>query len=372
MKREQLSSAASDLVFLSLSLLGFAINLLLLVLHFSDPSAGIAGCGGGSCDEVLSSRWALLFTLPVTVFGLLAYAALMVSLTNNARRLRVPLLGMIAGAAGWFVFVQFVFLGKICHWCMTAHGLGILLFLLNLLRPDGAGAMGKQLFWAVASFLAIGLAQVYGPQRATHRIEQSTVMKTGRHADFGGGRWSYDVKALPLLGETGATHVLAEYFDYQCASCLTMSGYLDALVAKHPREVAVLLLPMPLDGGCNEHARAGSDHPGSCGIARTALAVWRVKPEAFPAFHRALIAAPSPDTARRLALELMPAEQLSAALSDPWIDALIHTNIADWRMLSKTTDKLPKLLIREGRIVHGLPTSEEDFIRVMEKELSLQ
>lgn len=367
MKREQLSSAASDLVFLSLSLLGFAINLLLLVLHFSDPAAGIAGCGGGSCDEVLASRWALIFGVPVTVFGLLTYASLMVSLTENARRLRVPLLGMIAGAAGWFVFVQFVFLGKICHWCMAAHGLGILLFLLNLLRPDGAGAFGRQLSWAIASFLCIGLAQVYGPLRVTHRIEQA-----GRQTDFGGGRWSYDVTALPLLGETGATHVLAEYFDYQCASCHAMSGYLDALVAKHPRKVAVLLLPMPLDGECNEHAPKGSVHPGSCAITRTALAVWRVKPEAFPAFHRALIAEPSPDTARSLALALMPQEKLKAALSDPWIAARIHTHIADWRQLSKTTDKLPKLLIREGRIVHGLPSSEEDFIRVMEKELGIQ
>ena len=364
MKREQLSSAASDLVFLSLSLLGFTINLLLLVLHFSDPAAGIAGCGGGSCNEVLASRWALIFGVPVTVFGLLAYASLMVSLTENARRLRVPLLGMIAGAAGWFVFVQFVFLGKICNWCMAAHGLGILLFLLNLLRPDGAGAFCRQSFWVIASFLAIGLAQVYGPLRVTHRIEQ-----TGPQADSGTGR---DVTALPLLGETNAPHVLVEYFDYQCASCHTMSGYLDALVAKHPRKVAVLLLPMPLDGECNEHAPKGSAHPGSCTITRTALAVWRVKPEAFPAFHRALIAEPSAATAHKLALALMPQEKLAAALTDPWIDARIQTHIADWRQLSKTTDKLPKLIIREGRIVHGLPSSEEDFIRVMEKELGIQ
>jgi hypothetical protein len=295
---------------------------------------------------------------------MLAYAALMVSLTENARRLRVPLLGMIAGAAGWFVFVQFVFLGKICNWCMAAHGLGILLFLLNLLRPDGAGAFGRQSFWAIASFLAIGLAQVYGPLRTTHRIEHA-----GPQADSGAG---HDVTALPLLGEKNATHVLAEYFDYQCASCRTMSGYLDALVAKHPRKVAVLLLPMPLDGECNEHAPKSSAHPGSCEITRTALAVWRVKPEAFPAFHRALIAEPSPATAHKLALALMSQEKLAAALTDPWIDARIQTHIADWRQLSKTTDKLPKLLIREGRCGHGLPSGEADFIRVMEKELGIQ
>lgn len=371
MKRGPKSPVASDFVFLCLALGGFAINLLLLMRRFSDPSSGIAGCGGGGCDEVLSSRWALVFGLPVTVFGLITYASLMVSMTDGARRLKEPLLGMIAGAAAWLVFVQFVFIGEICPWCMAAHGLGVLLFLLNLLRADCPGALGRQAFWTAVSFLGLGLAQVYGPVPPTHRLEQVAVTKSGRQAVFG-ARWSFDAAALPLLGKPEARHVLVEYFDYQCAACRMMSGYLEALIEKHPREVAVIVLPMPLDGECNAHAPSGKSHPGACAIARTALAVWRVKPDAFASFHRALIADASPEKARGLALEHMTEDQLASARKDPWIEARIRSDIEDWHELSKTNDRLPKLLVREGRILHGLPSGEADFIRVMEKELGLQ
>ena len=74
-----------------------------------------------------------------------------------------------------------------------------------------------------------------------------------------------------------------------------MSGYLSALIAKHPAEVRVLLLPVPLDHGCNPAMAATDDgHPGSCEFTRIALAVWRVKPDAFPAIHRAFLAVPPP------------------------------------------------------------------------------
>jgi hypothetical protein len=150
-----------------------------------------------------------------------------------------------------------------------------------------------------------------------------------------------------------------------------MAGFLDALAARHPSDLAVLLLPVPLDETCNKHVTSGNRHPGSCEIARIALAVWRVKPEAFPVFHQTLVADPSITTARRLALEIMPRERLYSALADPWIGALLQSNISDWRQFSKSTEKLPKLLIRDQRILHGLPSGEADFIRVMEQELGL-
>jgi uncharacterized membrane protein len=352
-----------DLVFLSLALVGFALNLWLLVGRLADPSADIAGCGGGSCDVLRASRWAEIFGVPVTLFGLLAYAGLMFSITPAGHRLKAPLLGAVAGAALWFVFAQAVLLGEFCAWCMAAHGVGVLLVSLALGRaaPDRLSLIRRTIVWAAAAFLGIGLCQVYGPVRESHRV-----------VAFDGGRRSFDVAANPRLGPADADRVLVEYFDYQCAACRTMAGHIEALIASHPGRIAVLMMPAPLDGECN-HALGGTPaHLGSCAIARVALAVWRVRPDDFPRFHRALIAEPSEAAARRMALELMPAGQLSAALADPWIDESIRSNIAAWRDFSKSTDKLPKLLIRGNRILHGLPSGEADFIRVMERELDLQ
>jgi hypothetical protein len=68
-------------------------------------------------------------------------------------------------------------------------------------------------------------------------------------------------------------------------------------------------------------------------------------------------------------LERISAEQLDQALADPWIDGLLAADIRDWRRFSDRTPALPKLLVSDRRIVHGLPSSEGDFIRVMEREL---
>lgn len=380
MNRENRPTPALDFVILTLALVGFAINLFLLVRRYSDAAAAIAGCGGGSCEEVLASRWSAILGVPVTAFGALVYIGLMSSLAIRFKRLHEPLLGMIAGAACWFVFVQAVLFGKFCPWCMAAHAVGIAVVAFGVIRSRTLESMKTTARWAVAAFLGIGLAQVCGPVQASHRIDDLPAVTSpglpstrgqGRKVSFDGGRRAYDASALPRRGPVDAEHVMVEYFDYQCAACRTMAGYLEAFAAKHPKDVAILLLPVPLDGVCNEHMSAGNQHPGSCEIARSALAVWRLKPEAFPVFHRALIADPSPESAKRLALELVAPAQFAAALSDPWIGELIQSDIADWRAFSKSTDKLPKLLIRDKRILHGLPSGEADFIRVMEKELGL-
>ena len=383
MKREHRPLPALDFVILTLALLGFTINLYLLVRRFADGSAGVAGCGGGSCDEVLASRWSAVFGIPVTVLGVLVYAGLILSLTDRFRRWNLPLLGAVTGAALWFVFVQGVILEKICPWCMSAHAVGIAVMGFGLLRHGGSREFVSMLWcvakWTAAAFLGIGLAQVYGPIPATYRIEGAVSSAAvpapeageGRKVLFNGGLKSYDVMSLPRRGPADAKHVMVEFFDYQCAACRTMAGILEAFAAKHPKDVAILLMPAPLDEACNEHVPAGGQHPGSCEIARIAIAVWRVKPEAFATWHQKIIAGPSVASAYRLALETMSHDRLESALADSSIDRQIRANLADLREFSKTTDKLPKLLIRDTRILHGLPSGEADFIRVMEKELGL-
>ncbi|MBC8126252.1 MAG: thioredoxin domain-containing protein [Gloeobacteraceae cyanobacterium ES-bin-144] len=377
MKHEDRSHGILDFLILTLALLGFGINLFLLFQRFSDAAVNLAGCGGSSCDEVFASRWSLVFGLPVAAFGMLIYVGLMISILPRFHRFNPLLTGSIFGAALWFVFAQFVLIGKICPWCMAAHGVGCCAFILCLLRFRNFKNIA---LWSIAAFLGIGLAQVYGPLPQSHRIENlsTTTAQVAvapkndmRMAVFNDGRKTYEVSTLPLLGSADAKHVMVEYFDYQCAACQTMAGYIDALIAKHPADVSCLLLPMPLDGVCNAHVTAKSQHPGSCEMARIALAVWREKPAAFPAFHRALITDASVDSAKKLAGGIIADERLTAVLSDPWIDSLLQSNIADWQEFSTSTDKLPKLLIRDKRILQGLPPSEEEFLRIMKQELAL-
>ena len=356
----------------ALALAGLGINIFLLTRTLGD--AAIAGCGGGECDEVLSSRWSSLLGLPLAAFGILVYVLLFLSFLRRLDIMRLPLLGVITGAALWFIAVQAFILGKYCLWCLAAHGIGLLIVLIAVVSGK-ANTLRQIAAWAGLAVFALVPMQVFGPVKPGHRIEggQSTIATPpkGATVSFNDGRIVYQIAEHPRLGPVDAERVIVEYFDYQCASCQVMAGYMDVLVASHPGRVAVLLMPVPLEGACNPYLGNNKAHQGSCEITRIALVVWRNKPEAFARFHKKLITAPSASSARRLALEVMSAAELTTALTDPWIEESIESNIASWRAFSQRNDKLPKLLIGDKRILHGRPSNEADFLRVMKQELGL-
>ena len=371
-------------VLLLLASVGLGLNALLLYWKLTDPSAGIAGCGGGGdCRDVLASRWSQVFGLPIPGLGIFVYALLAAALALRKWRVAAFCYGAISGSAVWMVTVQAFLLHRFCPWCMATHGVGVLLVVLAWRSNPRDRKFHQGLLAGLAAAFGLVLCQLLGPAPATHRIDGESVISPptgiheqgdGRKIAFDDGKRVYDNSSLPGLGASDAKRVLVEYFDYQCPSCRTMSGYLTALLDKHPTKVRVLVLPVPLDHGCNSALAATDDgHPGSCELTRIALAVWRLKPAAYPAIHRAFLSDPPPDlaTALSLARAQVPTAQLEAAMREPWIDQLMQANIADWVLFSSKNRQLPKLLISGKRILHGLPSGEADFIRVMENELGL-
>ena len=380
-----------------LTLVGFGLNLLLFIK--SIIGGEIVGCGGGSaCDDLLRSRWSEVLGIPVTAFGLLVYVGVMLGLTDRCRRLLPPFLGVVTGAAGWFIIIQWFVIGRFCPWCMAAHAVGLTIGVMGWYQEwwDKDADSPLQVFGgaAVLTALAISLSQFLGPAAVTHRVDTmqsaAPVLRevsgtagvpsaramtrihaqgNGRKVTFEGGKRVYDLSSMPHIGPTEAKRVMVKYFDYQCPACRTMHGFLGSLMEKHPDDICVVLLPVPLERTCNYELGKLAQHPGSCEITRLALALWRLKPDAFAAWHHSLLASATPEAAREQALQVVSAEELDAALLDPWIDELIQANIKDWISFSVKTQALPKLLITDTRILHGLPSNEADFLQVMEQEL---
>jgi uncharacterized membrane protein len=354
---------------------GMGIHVLLLVLKSSQGE--IAGCGS-VCDEVLSSRWSVVAGVPVPWFGIAAYL-----LTGFAWQRRMPVLlasclVLLGGAVLWFLVVQAFVLHRFCGWCLAAHGVALAAIVMGGRALKGMPSPPWSL--AIAGGLSpIGAAiliQIFGPVPATHRIDEAPPLFSpatdihgqggGRKVSFDGGAKRYDVAALPRLGPPDAKHVLVEYFDYQCPACRTMHGFLESLRARHPQDIAVIVLPVPLERSCNRLlGPKDAVHAGSCELSRAALSVWRAAPAVFEEVHRALLA--DPQAGLRLAREKTPAN----SQDDPWVDELLKVNAEDWIVFSSKTRHLPKLLVSDRRILHGLPSSEQDFLRVMEQELGL-
>src|SRR5215211_7882258 len=116
-----------------------AIRLLILIaagvsgylLSVSLSGGNAVGCGPGSaCDEVLQSRWAYVFGIPVSALALAIDLALLFTTfacglqstpaqRRGAWEIMVPCTVLLLGAALWFVALQIFVLHRFCPWCMT-------------------------------------------------------------------------------------------------------------------------------------------------------------------------------------------------------------------------------------------------------------
>lgn len=368
-----LKTRAIEILIPICTLVGLGLCLFLVWIGLSEGP--VVGCGaGGGCQSVLGSRWSQVFLIPVSWYGTAFYAVWVACEVARLRVHRAWFAGAAAGAALWFIVVQAFLLKAFCPWCMSLHAIGMLLGVL-ILVAGGKAAVRQWAQALLASGLGLGLVQVYGPEKPAHLVENrkggEVVAKDDSHVSFDGGKIRFALDEYPRLGSPKAKHVVVEMFDYQCISCRLMSGYLKALVEAYPEQVSVLLVPVPMDRGCNPHLRGGGDHDGSCEISRIAMAVWDASPEGFVTFHEALMGNPSETLARELALAFLDESSIAEAMEDKKHSQVLEHNIRAWKQLSGTSSSLPKLLISDRRILHGMPASRSAFLQLMKEELSL-
>jgi uncharacterized membrane protein/protein-disulfide isomerase len=380
------------LVLAALSLAGLGIAVYLLWVSFA-KSGLPAGCGHGSgCDEVLNSRWSQIFGLPVSGLAVAVYLGVLTSLAPlrfatsppQIRRAWIALSVLataLAGAAVWFVGLQFLVLKAICLWCLAEHAIGLLIAAIVFARSPvfwktkfAPLAVGCLLMGGVA--LAQSLAPYHPP--ALQRLPG------GRNGDTGpgpdrlisvlNGKLTLAPHELPVLGPVDAPKLLVVLFDYCCPHCRATHGYLLDGLASHKDELAVLVLPTPLNTKCNpywEETEPRFEH--ACELARLALAVWRADRGAFPAFDAWLFEPEKPRDpvdARRHAGQLVTAAALEQALRDPWIDRQIEQNVVAYH--NSGAERVPVILSPGMRSIVGRPESEAQLFQLLEKELSLR
>lgn len=163
-------------------------------LAWASISAGpIAGCDGGSgCEQVLTSRWAYIAGIPVSVGAVGVYLALLVmsfpgrsrqgrfELGQRAQRAIWMLALVVVGSVIWFVSLQLFVIKGFCKFCMTSHAAGLVgavLMLVIVLRSGGhptlGSALSKRWVWGTLGIGLVGcfvLAQIYLPQPARHQV----------------------------------------------------------------------------------------------------------------------------------------------------------------------------------------------------------
>ena len=371
-----------------LALIGLGISGYLLILKLNGTISSIAGCGGeGGCDNVLGSKWSQWFGIPVSAFSTVLYAGLIVLTFKPRGGLLRAIAILLIAAAFWFIGLQIFVIKSFCMWCCATHLVGILTavaILRNVPRKDGYSNAPACLA-ALLSVAVVVLGQIFGPEPKTYAIEKDDTFKDaplppaprpgeGRVISFQNGAKTFRVDLLPLLGPPDAKHVLVKYFDYTCASCLDLEGDLEKLLAKYPKDIAVIVLPTPINSACNPYLTPTmGNHQHACELARLGLAAWKASPENFPAAHKILFSRPVLDgaTARTRLLNLIPAAKLDTALADPWIEEQLKANFEDFRLLTRQKPQMPKILLSGDILMHGVTRTTELFIQEVEKALDL-
>ena len=326
---------------LSVAALAGAAALLLCIIMsvHSLNGAALIGCGAGSaCDSVLGGRWSMLFGIfPVSGLAagvylayILSYAFYMLSkdeeIKDFASKAMLLFSGAIIGSALWFIGLQIFAEGALCKYCMSAHALGIICACLTL----AAFLPGNKSFriWPAAG---VGLAALLA-------VVQAITAPDSVYQDGSGDEAFPLIPAgeAPVLGNPEAEFVIDLLYDYQCSHCRKVHQMLPEIIDHFGGRVAFVLCPCPLSPKCNPYVpKEETRFEGSCDLARLALAVYQLDPEAFPAFDAWLFGSDEDSWRPRPVAE---ARERAAAIFGPErLDSILpETSISD--MIRRTSD----------------------------------
>ena len=312
------------------ALLSVAAMVLCILMSVHSLRGGMfAGCGAGaSCDDLMTGRWSKLFgVFPVSGLAAGVYLAFLFCLAclflskdagirdTAALALRI-LAGAIIGSAAWFIGLQIFAEGAFCRYCMTAHGLGIIISVLTILGLPPGGKRGVRAFCGGVGLAALlAVIQLSTPAGTVYQagVNEEPLPLIGAEGN-------------PVVGDPDAEYLVDLLYDYQCSHCRSIHGMLDDVVDAFGGRVAFILCPCPLSPKCNPYVPRGETRfEGSCELARLALAVQSLDTEAFKALDTWLFEASGSDgwyprnveDARSYAASLVGEESLSEAFSSP-------------------------------------------------------
>jgi uncharacterized membrane protein len=123
-----------------LSVVGICIALYLTL--YKVGVIGVLTCSIGSCETVNTSKWSMLFGIPIAAWGLAAYVALLVLAmagSSESREGSVPIARMLVALAGWSVlfsacltYLELFVIHAICIWCLTSALLWVVIFAVSV------------------------------------------------------------------------------------------------------------------------------------------------------------------------------------------------------------------------------------------------
>jgi uncharacterized membrane protein len=422
-------SRTASTVRLAAGLIAVAICAVITTLKLNGTISSLAGCGAaGGCEAALGGRWSQWLGIPVTLPALFLHLGIIALCSPAATRRFSPQTRsrLLATAALTLIIAALWFIGLMasgtrgaawCPWCLAAHSCGLITAAILLAKPSSPTPLALPALAATTAAATLILGQLFGPQPESHQLSSTPLPplttptptpasptpaavspspspaspaaaalppntrafpgspNPPRLISFPSNQAHFDAANLPILGNPNAPTVFVEYFDYTCKSCRELYDDLNALKSTYPNQFAIIVIPCPLNRSCNPNLLASiKDHESACELAKLGLAVWHLNPSVFPRFHEGLLKLPLPASvpaATALAETAIPADQLKAEINSKPIASFLASVSSDYARLAAQSPAMPKLLIKDKVVMHGLPSSTKAFIDIIAKQFSL-
>jgi uncharacterized membrane protein len=121
---------------LVLTLFSLGVSIYLTYEHYNGNSSLACIGGSNACHQVLTSPEAVIFGLPVSLYGLAFFVAMVPAQLPRAWRSadprlrygRLAALGVGLAFILYLIYVEFFTLQTICPWCTSVHIATVLLF----------------------------------------------------------------------------------------------------------------------------------------------------------------------------------------------------------------------------------------------------
>jgi hypothetical protein len=198
--------------------------------------------------------------------------------------------------------------------------------------------------------------------------------------EFLNGSLKLDAYKHPILGSPEAPHIMVEMLSYDCPHCREMHRIVKRGLSRYGSQMAVIVLPIPLESRCNRLVSPSASHAGACSTARMALGVAAIRPQWFERFHDWLMAdkekPPRSDAIIAKAYEMVDHSRLRA-LSD---GAELNRQIAEYvdlysRLSNQASGSkhfgLPVQILGD-HIVSGKAEKESDVFDAWEQHLGVK
>jgi uncharacterized membrane protein len=201
----------------------------------------------------------------------------------------------------------------------------------------------------------------------------------GRMVEFLNGKLRLDVYKHPLIGSPDAPHVMIEMVSYDCPHCRKMHGIIKKALARYGDQVAVIIMPIPFEKGCNKLIVSDTgSKPGACVTARLAVGIGEVRPSQFAKFHDWLMSGdeekpPGVDKTLPKAYEMAGRDRLRAYIHGEEVNKQIAEYVDLYSRLHGTRRDfgLP-VQILGNNVMHGIVEKEEDVFKAWEENLGLE